>query len=326
MGAASKHMLTMAETAKRMNNDMMVEIAELMDKTNEVLDDLQFVEASNITTHRSTQRTSLASGDWRMYNQGVGNSVTSTRQIDEDVATLETYSEVDVALAKQSGNAKAFRKSEDIGITEGLAQQMAETFIYGNQAQNPASFTGLAPRRNATGMETVFDAGGTTGSLTSIYLVQHGTREFHGFYPRGSQVGMEIKDLGEVTVYDAESGKFQAYRTHFLWSMGIMIRDPKAVVRIANVPVIDDGDYSAMQKWEHTLIEALNFMPRRGQGAVIYCNKDVLTQADIKAMDKGNVQYKSGEVFGKEVTYFRTNPMRLVEAILSTEDVVPASV
>ncbi|MCH8476376.1 MAG: hypothetical protein LAT56_00325 [Wenzhouxiangella sp.] len=321
MPDASKHMLTMAESAKRMNNGMLVEIAELMEETNDILDDLQFAEASNITTHRSTQRTSLARGDWRQYNQGVGNAVTSTRQIDEEVASLEIYSEVDVDLAKQTGNPKAFRKSEDVGITEGLGQQLAETIIYGNRADNPAAITGLAPRLNEHSNPSVFNAGGTTGNLTSIYLVQHGLRRYHAFYPRGSQLGMNIRDLGEVTVQDEDGGKFQAYRTHFAWKFGHMIRDPKCVVRIANVPVVDDFDN--MSKFERIIIQALNYMPMRGQGAVIYANKDLMTQFDIKAMDKSNVQYRSSEVFGKEITMFRTNPIRLVEAILSTEDVVP---
>lgn len=321
MSTASKHMLTMAESAKRMNNGMLVEISELLEETNDILDDLQFVEASNITTHRSTQRTSLAKGDWRQYNQGVGNALTSTRQIDEDVASLEIYSEVDVDLAKQSGNPKAFRKSEDVGITEGFGQQMAETIIYGNRADNPAAITGFAPRLNEHSNPSVFNAGGTTGGLTSIYIVQHGTRKYHAFYPRGSQLGMSIRDLGEVTVHDEDNGKFQAYRTHFAWKFGHMIRDPKCVVRLANVPVVTDFD--AMAQWERQLIEILNYMPQRGAGAVIYCNKDIMTQFDIKAMDKSNVQYRSSEVFGREVTMFRTNPIRLVEAILSTEDVVP---
>lgn len=321
MGAASKSMLTMAETAKRMNNNMLVEIAELLEETNDILDDLQFVEASNITTHRSTQRTSLARGDWRQYNKGVGNAVTSTRQIDEDVASLEIYSEVDVALAKQSGNPKAFRKSEDVGITEGLGQQMAETIIYGNRADNPAALTGFAPRLKEHSNPSVFNAGGSTGALTSIYLVQHGTRKYHAFYPKGSQVGMDITDLGQVTVYDEDGGKFEAYRTHFSWQIGHMIRDPKCVVRIANVPVVTDFDN--MATFERLIIQALNYMPQRGAGAVIYANKDILTQMDIKAMDKGNVQYGSSEIWGKEVTTFRQTPVRLVEAILSTEDVVP---
>ena len=42
MAQISKHMLTMAETVKRTNNDRLVEIAELLEEKNEILDDLQF--------------------------------------------------------------------------------------------------------------------------------------------------------------------------------------------------------------------------------------------------------------------------------------------
>lgn len=326
MAQISKHMLTMAETVKRTNNDRLVEIAELLEEKNEILDDLQLVEASNVTTHRTTQRTGLARGDWRAYNQGVGNAVTSTRQIDEDVATLAIYSEVDKQLAQQSGNPSAFRKSEDTGIIEGLSQQMAETLIYGNRKTNPAMFTGLAPRRNETSHPQVYDAGGTGSDLTSIYVVQHGTRGFHGIYPRGSNsVGINVEDKGEQTAFDEDGKKLQVYRTLFEWAVGIVIRDPETVFRIANVPVDMGEDYEQMKKWEYRLIEVLNQMPNRGTGAVIYGNKDIMTQADIKALDRHNVQYGSTEIFGREVTTFRGTPMRLVERILSTEDQVPES-
>ena len=324
MAEISKHMLTMAETAKRSNNDRLVEIAELMNEKNEMLDDLQFIEASNVTTHRTTQRTGLARGDWRMYNQGVGNAVTSTRQIDEDVATLAIYSEVDRQLAQQSGNPSAFRQQEDTGITEGLSQQMAETMIYGDRKTNPAMFTGLAARRPEWSHPQVYDVGGTGSDLTSIYLVQHGTRKFHGIYPKGNpRVGIDVRDHGEQTATDENGMKLQVYRTEFMWSVGIVERDPEAIVRLVNVPTDVGTDYDQMKKWEYALIEALNHMPDRGRGAVIYGNKDILTQADIKAMDKGNVQYSSTEIFGREVTTFRGTPMRLVEQILSTEDQVP---
>jgi hypothetical protein len=79
------------------------------------------------------------------------------------------------------------------------------------------------------------------------------------------------------------------------------------------------ADYSS---FDDLIIEALNLMPRRGRGAVIYVNRDMMTMFDILAKDKSNVAYNSSEVFGKEVVTFRGHPIRLVEAITSAEDVI----
>jgi hypothetical protein len=54
----------------------------------------------------------------------------------------------------------------------------------------------------------------------------------------------------------------------------------------------------------------------------IYCNSDIITQLDIIKFNKGNAALSERELDGKIVTTFRGVPVRRVDALLSTEDVV----
>jgi len=317
-----KSELTLVELAKRMDpKGKQAEIAEVLEETNEILEDLRFVEANNVTTHVSSIRKTLPEGSWRSIGGYTKSTSSAVRQITEDVGMLEAYSKVDKKLAHLSGNPAAFRKQEDKAFIQGLGIQMATAFIYGARAIDPASFNGLAVRFNAYGMPNVTNAGGTgvNEGVTSLWMVQHDVGSFHGFYPRGSKAGLDVKDLGEDTETTAE-GERQIYRSHFTWDMGIMIRDYRAIQRVANIPVFDDSE--KFVKFDNFMIAALNRMPKRGRGAVIYANLDMFTMFDILAKDKSNVAYGSAEVFGKTVTTFRGVPIRLVEAISSEEDVV----
>ena len=58
-------------------------------------------------------------------------------------------------------------------------------------------------------------------------------------------------------------------------------------------------------------------MPFRGKGAFIYANSDVLTQFDINAKDKTNVQYGTANVWGEETVAFRNCPERLSDALVA---------
>ena len=55
--------------------------------------------------------------------------------------------------------------------------------------------------------------------------------------PKGSQAGIKQRDLGEVTIENADgsNGRMQAFRTHYRWDAGLCVRDWRYIVRIANI-------------------------------------------------------------------------------------------
>lgn len=311
--------LTLVELAKRTNNGNLLTIAEVMDETNEILTDAVWQEANQLTGHLITRRHSLPSGSWRRLNKGVDSESSATSQITEAIGMLESYSEVDKKLVDIAPDPKQFRSDEDMAFVEGMSQNLADTLIYGNMGTHPERFYGLATRYNDLSCSNVYSAGGSGSDLTSIFIVQWGVRRVFLIYPKNSKsVGINANDLGEHTALDADSKKYQVYRTHFTVDVGLAIRDERCIQRQCNIETTGSSNTFSDDK----LIEMLNKLPYQGKGAVIYCNATVKTQMDIDAKDKSNVNYTAKDIWGVPVTYFRGVPVRQVDAILNTESEV----
>ena len=317
---AIRDQLTLIELAKRTANKELLTIAEVLNETNEMLDNAIWVEANQLTSHVTTVRTSLPTGSWRAINEGVVEEASSTRQIVEPMGMLEAYSTVDKKLVDIAPNPIEFRSGEDKAFIEGLGQTLQETIIYGSRADEIREFDGFSvrPDWDATAHPYVWGAGGDGSDTTSMWLVQWGVDKVHLIYPKGSQtMGIKRDDLGEQTVY--ESGNpYQAYRSHFTIDSGLVIRNPRNVQRIVNIETT--GSTNILD--DDLIIKALNQMVQRGAGAIIYCNRTLLSQLDIMAKDKSNVSWSSAEIFGKQITTFQGHPVRLVEQILDSETVI----
>lgn len=208
MAAIGNTALTYADWAKRYNDGKISVIVELLAQTNEILDDMRWVEGNLPTGHRTTVRTGLPEGTWRQLNYGVQPTKSTTAQVNDSCGMLETYSEIDKALADLNGNTAEFRLSEDKAFLEGLSQQMAETIFYGDTDDTPEKFTGLGARYNSFDAEAktgqnIIDAGGSGSTNTSVWLVVWGDLTVHGIFPKGSKAGIQMRDLGEQTLTDA---------------------------------------------------------------------------------------------------------------------------
>jgi hypothetical protein len=308
--------LTLLELAKRTDpTGNLAVIAEVLARDNEILQDAPWLEANDVFSHKVTQRFKLPTGSWRKLNAGVANEASATREVRETLGMLETYSEVDKDLADAAPNPKQFRSQEAAAFLEGLSQTLASTIIYGNAAVDTEKFTGLAPRMDALATN-VLGCSGTGADLSSLYIVQWGETRVHLVYPRGSKnLGVKHTDLGEVTLEDASGYNFQGYRDHFQVKCGLVVRDERCIARVCNIETSGTSNILDDDK----IVQVLNKMPMRGSGAVIYANATILSQLDVLAKDKTNVQYGPADAFGRPVMYFRGIPVRKVDAILDTE-------
>ena len=318
---AVRGQLTLVELAKRTNNKELLTIAEVLNEDNELLQDAVWVEANDITSHVYTRRTSLPTGSWRKINEGVTEESSSTNQVREPIGILEAFSKVDCVLVDNAPNPQQFRSSEDMSFVEGLGQNLVEKYFYGNLATDPEQINGLSIRAayNATTDANVWDAGGTGGDTTSVWIIQHGANRVHMVYPRGSKsMGITRTDLGKQIAYDTSYNPFMAYWSNFVANIGIVIRDDRNIQRIVN---IEDGGTTNIFD-EDLLIKALNHMPARGAGAVIYMNETIMSQMDIRAKDKTNVNWQPGEAFGAPVTLFKGHPVKKVDQLVITETAI----
>ncbi len=241
MVASAANNPTLSDVAKGLDPDGSVAIvAEILNETNEILDDMTFMEGNLTTGHRSVVRTGLPEPTWRQMYGGVQPTKANKAQIQDTTGMLEAYAEVDKKLADLGGNAAAFREGEARAHIEGMGQSMAETLFLGNEIVNPERFTGFNQRFNDTSADNginIIDGGGVGADNASIWLVGWGSNSVFGIYPKGSQAGLQSQDLGEVTIenVDGNNGRMQGYRSHFTWDNGLVVKDWRYVVRIANI-------------------------------------------------------------------------------------------
>lgn len=316
--------VTLADIAKRLEPGGKVDkIVEMLSQTNEILEDMLFVEGNLPTGHKSTIRTGLPAVAWRLLNYGVQPDKSTTVQVTDSCGMLESYAEIDKALADLNGNTAAFRLSEDRAFLDAMNQEMASTLFYGDTSQNPERFLGLSARyssldeKSADNAVNVLDGGGSgSGACTSVWLVAWGENTVHGIYPKGSKAGFQHKDLGEVTLQDADGGMYQGYRTHYKWDIGLTVRDWRYAVRIANL----DAANLAKAPLVDLMIEASERLPNKNMGRpVFYMNRKVRTALRMQMMQKSNLQLNWAEAAGKPILSFDDIPVRHCDAIINSE-------
>jgi hypothetical protein len=350
MAVLSTTNLTLLDHAKRLDPEgRIATIAELLSTSNEILQDCVWRESNLPTGHREVIRTGLPDVYWRSLNQGIPSSKSTTAQVDEACAILEARSEVDKDLAMLNGNTAAFRLSEDSAFLEAMNQRMATTLFYGNPATDPKEFLGLANRYNSTTAgngQNVLLAGGTQSDNTSIYLVCWGDQTVFCPFPKGSKAGLIHEDLGEQTVYTPSTAntayasaadRMQALVTRYQWKCGLMVKDWRYAVRIANIDVGDVSNLNGNQSLAsteydtniiHMMARAVYRLPSQSMGrCAFYMNRTVHSALSRMAMEKslGVMGIEQGLTqFGTAQSYltFLGVPIRRCDAIVNNEGLI----
>lgn len=319
---------TLLELAKRTQNKELLTIAEVLNETNEVMQDIPWQEANGTTSHKDVRRASLPTGTYRRLNSGVAREASLTEPIEEPMAILEAFSTPDKALIDMSPDPQGARMQEATAFLEGMGQNFIGTLFYGDSGKDPERFDGISPRLATlqTGKRrVVIGSGGTGSDVTSVYAVQWGFDKVFGIFPRGSRtMGIEHEDMGtdialDVTSSVAAPKEYVVYRDHFKFNGGLVVKNPRCIGRVANIEA--SGSSNIFD--EDFLIELLNNMWMGGRGAVIYVETAIKTQMEIKLKDKNNVNFTTREgLGGVDIMFFKNRPVRLVEQILLTEDAI----
>jgi hypothetical protein len=315
--------LGIVEIAKRTNNGEVQEISEVLSRFDEVWMDAMWVPANQVGSHVHPRRLSLPAGTWRNINAEVTPEASHTQQITENIGRLEAWSQIDEATIQSLlGGQEKFRATEDAAFAMGLAQTATTALVNGDTTTNPEQMDGWRIRLNTLGTY-VKDSGGDGGDTTSLFIVQWGDDMCHMIYQ--PSVGfaanldspINVEDRGRQTHINSSGGLRDVFRTKFFISAGFAQHDDRNLCRVTN---IEDDPSGASIVEPELMIQLLNSMPGRGRGAFMYAHQITLTQLDILAMDKGNINYGTGEIWGEPVTMFRSNiPIRMLDAIGITE-------
>lgn len=317
--------------------------AEVLEEQNPFMVDAPAYPTNAPAGNRVTLRSSLPSVSFTKINKGTPRSKSSYRQRVDTMGILAGRSEVDVKQKIVVGESKfqAHRAGEDDAFAESMSQTMAETLIYGDEAANEAAFTGLQPRletlNDGSDLTTsrVISAGGAGSDNSSIYVLDWHERYVHLIYPEESSSGLEVKDLGELPVNDADGYAFQAEVTSYTWATGVTVKDPRHIGRLANIDVSDLADAGkesyAGPDLINLMIDLLSAMPNPGGAQrMIYASNVVWAALHKIALDKKNAaltmqnymnRFKGGDSVGL-FPHFWEYPIRRVDRISNTEDVV----
>ncbi len=344
MATLTSKYLTLADFARRLDPDgKPALIAELLSQENEILEDMVWQEANGTTGHQSTVRTGLPTLAWRLLNQGVPPSKSTTAQVVDSFGSLTGYSVIDKKEAQLSGDVAKFRLTEDVAFMEAMSQQIATTIFYGNQAVNQQQFTGLSPRfstvstTSAQNAVNVIDAGGTGNTNTSIWLLGWGPRTVFGIFPKGSKAGLTHIDHGDTRSWvDGSGNPFETYQSYFEWDAGLVVKDWRYVVRVCNIDTTLLSGGSAANLI-NLLIKATYRPPTMPKGAgpvqktdapdeemppvrwAFYMNRTVRQYLHIQAANKPNLLLRLSEWEGKVILDYLGIPLRNCDALTNAE-------
>jgi hypothetical protein len=319
--------VTLLDYAKALDPDGKVaRTIDILSQTNEIIDDMLWMEGNLPTGHRTTIRVGLPTAVWRQLYAGVPPSKGIRAQVDDACGMLEARAEVDVDLASLNGNAQEYRMSEAGGFLESMNQSFAQTLFYGDTRTNPERFLGLAPRYSslsATNGQNIISMSGSSNANNSIWLVGWSEDTVTGIYPKGSTAGLQHWDLGEGDAFDGSNNRYRAYMDRWQWKCGLTVRDWRYIVRICNIDqtaILADTTGGTIKILEAMLKAIFRIPSIKKCRPAFYVNRTIAEMLAIQAMNK------SANVFGLKQaseqfasTSFMNIPIRMCDQLLSTE-------
>jgi hypothetical protein len=331
--------LTLLDIVKRMDPDgMPAEIAQLLQESNPIIEDIPYVEGNLPTGNQSTIQVGLPSVSLRRLNAGTASSKSVTAQITDGASIIEAWSTTDEEVLRISGNTAATRFQESQAFIEAMGQKKSELVFYGSEADDETEFNGLSVRYDTLGeANNVLDCSGSTASQqSSVWLVGWGVGKVYGIYPKGTMAGLRHKDWGlrpvvvGQTAASSVGSMMSAYQDQFTWHCGLVVKDWRYVVRIANVEenvaqtVAGDQAISAFGTMLlYNMGRALRMIPNLSAcKPVFYMNRGLAQSLDVMALAQAQNQLTLTNFDGKMVTSFRGVPVKIADQLLYTEEIV----
>lgn len=338
---------TILEIARGSGNASISTIIEVLNETNDALQDIPWIACNSGQTHITTIRTGLPTPTWRMLNMGVPKTGSTRAQIKANCGMLEAYSEIDakeIELAKKGANgqegAANFIAQENQAMIEGFGQEISRVMFYGDASKiaEPVGFchyyskcenAGVTPHTDSA--FNCINGGGSGADNTSIWFITWGPTAIHGIYPAATVAGFKEESLGYHTAQDSLGNQFQIYRTHYQWDAGFCVRDWRAGVRIANLSMtalstgVSAPDLLSLLNKAYYKLKYRGYSGQNAGRTVIYCRPEILEFLDNQTRKQSNLLLTYSDVQGKPVLNYRGIPIRVQQSLLATEGQVPVA-
>ena len=342
---ASNYVYDLISWAKLRNPDQSAAIiAELLNQSNEPMQDVVWLEGNMPTGHRITQRTGLPTTYTRQLNYPVQVTRGQTAQVDEGMSIFEAWSEYDKVLLELWADQGNFLYQQNLGFMESMTESWAKSFIYGDPSSDPTQFLGLAPRystvstSNAYSAQNVIDGGGTSSVMTSVWLVTHAPYAMHMFFPKGTGAGIQ-HFINDNVVIQGSSGlggtRLRALQEQWQLQCGMALWDWRWCGRLCNIDTTNLKNQTGATDLTEGMIDLLYRMPSIATPPsttgnptssiaipgkqVYYCNRTVRAALHKQMLNKTNNQLSMEDWYGRKVMTFHGIPIRNCDQITNTE-------
>jgi len=301
-------------------------LINLLEKTNEIIPDMTFIEANEATGHLMNVATGLPPVVWRRLYEGVKPGKGRRVQVRESAGWMEAFNEIDEELVNLAGNGAQFRLQEAMLEIEAMTQSLAKMFFYGNPDTDPKDVMGMSPRYSSLAKSdpisrNIIDANGTGADNRSIWLVNWGPTATFGFVPKGTEAGLSTNDLGVETAENfggVTGALLRVYRMQFKWRAGFGVADWRYNGRICNIDVGDLTDDASSGANLPVLMKKLKRkIPRRRMTRpAFYMSSDLIgyLESQLAAAVKGSTLVIK-DVGGVESPVWDGIPIRQVDEL-----------
>ena len=328
--------------ARMTNNNEIMDVAEVLNETHDVIADAITQRATDATSHMVARRTRLPAVNWVKVGNGWNATTGLVNQAREEMGMLKARYLCPEDVMRLQPNPDKYRANQERAYIESMGQEFANT-LFGNWAAGslspasdpPEEFAGLSLRYNSLSSARtsyVLSNGNTGGSdSTSIWFIQWAPGKVYTIYPRNTQGG-GVKKVDEGRVFTSgdnsvasttasspnPTNSLWAFVTEFSWDIGICVEDTRCVKRLCNIDSVAGSTYTLN---EDKIIQIRNNF-RGNETVYMYCNETVFTQLQILAKDKQNVHYPPDNPFGGPQMYFGDMPVRRSDAITDVEGIL----
>ncbi len=328
--------------ARQTANGMIINVAEVLNETHNVIEDAIVQKSTDITSHRVTRRSRLPAISWVKVGNGWNATVGLTNQAVETIGMMKARFLAPQDVMDIQANPDKYRANQERAYVEAMGQELSNT-LFGNVSGGslspttapPEEFAGFQYRLNALSTDPtkyVISNGNSSGNdNTSIWFVQWSPTKVYLITPRNMEGGgLKKEDKGlvytsgdnAVASTNATSpnptNSLWAYITEFSWNVGLAIEDQRSVKRLCNI----DSVLTADDTLNEDLIIQIRNNFKGNEKIYMYCNETVFTQLQILAKDKTNVHWTGDDPFGRPQFNFLDMPVRRDDAITDVEGVI----
>lgn len=328
MGITTGSIWSANDLAQAMDaNGVEIVVFDTLRKYGSLVNDGSFRPCNNHWGHRVHYNLKGASARAILEHEGPFPSKPKHTNRDFLLATVAAASTVSVrawAANHMSAGDRLFDSRYEI---KAIKERVNRMCFYGNHAHDPAELNGFATYYNKIGQQ-VLDAGGRVDHLLTSIWIMDWTDGVYFVTPPGIGSGIEAESPTART--ETVNGIVSYSDLVFKQTLGLVVEDETAVVRIANIDtskVLDDPKDTTAGNINLVLLlikglQRLGTNTRIGSKARIYMPKDLINILEIQMQMYPQMELTRDQVEGRNVISFRGIVIDQMDEILTTESIV----